>query len=618
MTKSKIGKSKLLILIPALLNISSAIAMSPNHVLKMVKHAKFTQNAMAQKSVKMNAKGTILESTSGSFSTPENWFNLDPALDEVQGVSSDKVYTDIGEPTISEDIVVAVIDSGVDVNHEDLQGKIWINEDEIADNGIDDDNNGYIDDVFGWNFIGGSDGMAKIVQDGSSKNSLVLEQGDMSKQINADSLEVTREYARLLKLKEELSTIGYYLFPEERELLKKVEAEVVEKKTSALKNLNFYKNTLNQFNIHSKVLISAGVDIDDYDSIDEFTPTDTETAIAKDKILEFLNRGLDSDTISEEIAYYDIHANYYYNEKSDVRAKIVGDDQSDPTQRYYGNNNVIGPDAFHGTHVAGIIAADRENSLGIKGVAKKVKIMALRAVPNGDERDKDIANSIRYAVDNGAQVINMSFGKSYSPNKSVVDEAVKYAEEKGVLLIHAAGNSYENNDYAANFPNRIISKTGEEVNNWLEIGASSFKLGSSFAAGFSNYGKKSVDIFAPGVNIFSTVPGNDYSNASGTSMATPATAGVAALVLSFNPELDAKELKDIIISTTNRYSGLKVFKARVGEVLFSDLSIHGGTPNAYNAVKAALNMTPQVKEEPTNMTPRRGWLGRLFRRGESK
>jgi subtilisin family serine protease len=610
----RFGKVRLVVLVPALLSLNSAFAMNPNHILDMETHAKTAKRAQAIHTLKTNSKGTILESTNAAFATPENWFNLDPKVDDIQGVSSDKVYTEFGEPTATEDIIVAVIDSGVDVNHEDLQGKIWINTKEIADNGIDDDNNGYIDDIFGWNFIGAKDGMAKIVQDGSLKNSLRLEQGDKSKQISADSLEVTREYARLLKLKAELATINEYLLPQEVALLEEVKKEVEENKKTATTNLNFYTTALVDYNVNSKILIvQGGLTIIDFDTVDAFVPTTIQLVNAKEAILKLLNRGLEPESIESEIEYYNTQANFYYNEKLNIRSLVVGDDNNNPNEKNYGNNNVIGPDAFHGTHVAGIIAANRENTIGIKGVAKKVKIMALRAVPNGDERDKDIANSIRYAVDNGAKVINMSFGKSYSPHKSVVDSAVKYAQEKGVLLVHAAGNSYTDNDKGGNFPNRVMLSDKSEVNNWLEIGASSYSNDSSFAAGFSNYGKKTVDIFAPGVNIFSTIPGNEYSNASGTSMASPATAGVAALVLSFSPKLEAKELKEIIISTTNRFPGLKVFKARVGEVLFSQLSIHGGTPNAFEAVKAVVGPTiePQVKA-PT----RRSWLGRLLRRNK--
>ena len=247
---------------------------------------------------------------------------------------------------------------------------------------------------------------------------------------------------------------------------------------------------------------------------------------------------------------------------------------------------MIGPDSSHGTHVAGIIAAVRDNNLGMKGVATNVKIMALRAIPNGDERDKDVANSIRYAVDNGAQIINMSFGKAFSPFKKVVDEAVRYAESKGVLLVHAAGNSNQNNDTEANFPNRFDRAKGKEFTNWLEIGASSFQKGRSLPATFSNYGKKSVDFFAPGVDILSTVPDNKYDTYSGTSMASPTAAGVATLLLSYEPSMKAEELRALMIDTSRRYPKLQVnLPGSETPVLFSSLSVYGSIVDVFEATK---------------------------------
>ncbi|MDW8297087.1 MAG: S8 family peptidase, partial [Raineya sp.] len=273
--------------------------------------------------------------------------------------------------------------------------------------------------------------------------------------------------------------------------------------------------------------------------------------------------------------------------------KIVGDNPKKLREKGYGNNDVKGPDAFHGTHVAGIIAANRENNLGIKGVANNVLIMPIRAVPDGDERDKDVANAIFYAVDNGAHIINMSFGKGYSPNKKFVDEAVKYAESKGVLLVHAAGNDAKNLEVEPNFPNRYYADGGE-AKNWLEIGASSWhNSNDKFVANFSNYGKTKVDVFAPGVDIYSTVPDkNTYKNASGTSMAAPTTSGVAALLMSYYPELTAVQVKEILMKSAIRYEQDINKPGEKGEkVKLSDLCITGGIINAYEAIKLAEQMT---------------------------
>jgi len=588
-----------------------AFGMDSNKGIKRV-HKNLLSNRL-----KVNAKGTILESINAG-AAPENWYNLDPTLDGVEGVSADRVYQELGTSSPAEDIIVAVIDSGVDVNHEDLQGKIWTNEGEIADNGIDDDGNGYIDDVFGWNFIGNAKGMATIKADASSENGYTLVKGDPALQVGADTLEVTREYVRLLKRQDDLTQAGLDLSAEEKVLLAKVTKEVTEERAKALRAIADLSNSKNEYVKQEKILRGAGVSEMTVDAIEALQTTDPKVIAAKLAMIQFLDEGFDIGRVQSGLDYYGTMADYYYNPKFDTRTSIVLDDYSNQTETNYGNNDVIGPDAFHGTHVAGIIAAKRDNQLGINGVAKNVKIMAIRTIPNGDERDKDVANSIIYAVDNGARIINMSFGKDYSPYKTVVDEAIKYAETKGVLLVHAAGNSNQNNDTASNFPNRKLNNQ-ITTNNWLEIGASSFEKSMSLAAGFSNFGAASVDFFAPGVNIHSTTPDDEYKDASGTSMASPVTAGVAALVLSYKPELTASELRRILIGTTNRYPMLYVYKKGQGKVLFADLSVYGGIPNAYAAVKLIKDAEVDSDiDELASEKPRSGkklvaWLKKIFK-----
>jgi len=291
--------------------------------------------------------------------------------------------------------------------------------------------------------------------------------------------------------------------------------------------------------------------------------------------------------------YFTTALNYGYNQEFDPR-DIIGDNIDDPYERFYGNNDVKGNFAFHGTHVAGIIAANRMNGTGINGVADNVRIMVVRAVPNGDERDKDVANAIIYAVDNGARIINMSFGKRFSPDKKVVDKAVKYAESKGVLLIHGSGNNGHDTQENMHYPSKTITATGTNVNNWLEVGAVSWKGQEELVATFSNFGKTTVDIFAPGVDIKSTAPDQDYQKASGTSMAAPVTAGVAALVMSYFPGLSAEEVKDIILKSAVSYRSQKVnVPGKDEQEKFGQLSQTGGVINAYEAVKLAQKSRPK-------------------------
>ena len=529
----------------------------------------------------------ILFSAANGFSqqlkkeTPKNWFLLDPQTDSVQGVSAEKTYQTLLKDQPSKTILVAVIDSGIDIDHEDLKSVIWTNEKEIAGNGLDDDKNGYIDDVHGWNFIGGKNG-----------------------NVDADTYELTREYIRLSKKFLSIDTL---------KLNKKAAIEFAGYKKVKDKYLKLKAKNEQQYNLYNGMYTNLTQSIDTLKAklkTDELTPelvknfqsSDVKLLFAKGFLMNlYKNAGEDANIseymgqLKEGVDYYKVIVKYGYNQDFNSR-EIVGDNYSNLFEKGYGNNDVKGPDPTHGTHVAGIIAADRKNELGIKGIADNVKILPIRAVPNGDERDKDIANAIIYAVDNGAKIINMSFGKSFSPEKEVVDKAVKYAEMKGVLLIHAAGNDSDDIDVDKNFPTKKYLD-GKEAKKWIEVGASAYGADENFVGDFSNYGKKMVSLFAPGVDVYSTVPNNKYKNESGTSMASPSIAGVAALLWSYFPELSALQVKDILLKSTRKFDNLKVIKpGSKEEVLFSDLSSSGGLVNAYEAVKMANGMRRKLRE----------------------
>jgi len=503
---------------------------------------------------------------------PPNWFNLDPTQDPVQGISTEKAYQFLAGKKSSK-VVVAVIDSGVDIEHEDLLGQIWINEDEIPDNGKDDDENGYVDDVHGWNFIGGADGT----------------------HVNHDTYELTREYARLKEKYEGLSLDD--IPKKEKEYYTHIMDEFEKKQSEMEQQYSGFQFFAKSYKRSSK-LLEAYFDVEEVTSeLLAEIETEDEIVLTSVSIMEYaLSMGFSKDQFQEYQDYYESALEYGYNPEFDPRP-IVGDNYDEIDERYYGNNDVNGPDSRHGTHVAGIIAANRKNTLGMQGVAENVQIMAIRAVPNGDERDKDIANAIYYAVDNGADVINMSFGKSYSPQKEAVDKAVKYAESKGVLLVHAAGNSSEDIDEMPNFPSKKFINSRKEANNWIEVGASSWKGETKFVAEFSNYGKKTVDVFAPGVDLYSTTPDQQYEDLSGTSMASPVTAGVAALIMSYYPELEAEQVKEIILESTVKLGEMKV--SLPGEedrlVSFDSLSRTGGVVNAYEAIKLAESYQIKMK-----------------------
>ena len=421
-----------------------------------------------------------------------NWYN-----GEGTGMQTDKAYQ-LLKSKKPKAVIVAVIDSGVDIEHEDLQGKIWTNEKEIPKNGIDDDKNGYIDDVHGWNFLGNKNGQ----------------------NVDAARLEKTRILSRLM-LKYDGIDPSSIKKDAEYELYLKVKSEVAEGRAE----FEPYMEMLEQFDAETKKYIE------------------------------------------DQMSY---NLNVDFNDRA-----LIGDNPDDFSDIHYGNSNVEGPDALHGTHVAGIIAAIRGNNKGGDGVADNVKIMSIRTVPNGDEFDKDIYLAIKYAVDNGASVINMSFGKAYSPHQEKVYEAFKYADSKGVLLIHAAGNDAQDIDIEPNYPTSMYSFQDVKLDHFLTIGASTKNKGEELTASFSNFGKKGVDIFAPGFEIYNSVTENQYQNLQGTSMAAPMVAGVAALLKSYFPSLSMLEIKSIILSSGTTYKGN-----------FQNLSVTGKVVNVYNAVKS--------------------------------
>ncbi|MDH3709716.1 MAG: S8 family peptidase [Cyclobacteriaceae bacterium] len=504
---------------------------------------------------------------------PNNWWHLDPSHHQVPGINTQQAYEFL-KGRSSQTVLVAVIDSGIDIDHEDLKDVIWTNHKEVAGNGKDDDGNGYVDDVHGWNFIGGEDG----------------------ENVEFDTYEITREYLRLQSKYQVLSE-SQQQADSEWIYYNKIEKEYHNTVKKMERQFAGFKGFYDQYK-KAERLLQAYVDQEELSKKDliSWDSPDDKITQARSIMLTAFDNGLDSEKMEEGFEYFTTALEYGYNLDFDPR-NVIGDNTNDPYEKYYGNNDVKGEFSFHGTHVAGIIAAGRSNNLGIDGIADNVEVMVLRAVPNGDERDKDVANAIRYAVDNGAQIINMSFGKRFSPNKKVVDEAVKYAESKGVLLIHAAGNSAHDTQEVDHYPSPQLDMPQYRAGNWLEVGAVSWKGHEDLVASFSNYGKTTVDVFAPGVDILSTAPDQDYEAASGTSMAAPVTTGVAALLMSYFPGLSAQEVKEIIMKSSTSYQGQKVkIPGKQEFTKFGQLSQTGGVINAYEAVKLAQKSLPRNKK----------------------
>lgn len=515
---------------------------------------------------------------------PDNWYNLDPAKNGFNGTGGDEALKRLKEKGKKGQIViVAVLDSGVEVDHEDLKDVMWVNPGEIPGNGKDDDGNGYVDDIHGWNFLGGKDG----------------------RNVLHETLELTREYVRLGKRFKDTDPKNLHGdAKKEYDYYMKVKEDFESQRSEAEKgaedDLKQIKMIEDAFTTVEKSLGKKDISIDDLANVK--ANGNAEVTSAVEILKKVMPQGVTSRAVLEE-AKAQTSGQLAYNLNADYNPRdIVGDDPYDLSNRFYGNNDYEGPDAFHGTHVSGIIAANRNNDKGIRGIADNVRIMSVRCVPDGDERDKDVANAIYYAVDNGASIINMSFGKGYSPQKAYVDAAMAYAAKHDVLIVHAAGNAAANNDTENNFPNdqyqkpvkKGLFKKEANVPTWMEIGALNWRSGEKRAAGFSNYGKKNVDLFSPGVALYSTVPDGKYGNASGTSMACPAAAGVAAIIRSYYPNLTAVQVKNIIEKSVNKQDGDVIKPGSTDKVKFTELCVTGGTISAPNAVELA-EKTPSAK-----------------------
>ncbi|XMO87958.1 S8 family peptidase [Algibacter sp. AS12] len=483
-----------------------------------------------------------------------NWGHLDLVKDTIPGMSVDKAYAEIIKNKKGKKVIVAVIDSGIDIDHEDLNDVIWTNKDEIPNNGKDDDNNGYVDDVHGWNFLGeGYNEQLEFVR--------ILASGDTSNpDYAAAKAEYDSEYQKLLGRKTQYEQIYQQLQTADAALTKHFgKKDYTKKEVAAIK-------------------------------------TENESLAQAQQIANYmLNNGMDSmtDAVKEiENGLESINERLNYNLNKDFKGRVNGDNPDDMSTKFYGNGNVkpVKITESHGTHVAGIIAAERNNGKGANGVANNVEIMSIRAVPNGDEYDKDVALAIRYAVDNGASIINGSFGKSFSTHSDWVRDAITYASEKDVIFVHAAGNDSKDVDTEPNFPDDNVNYN-EISNTYIRVGALAPKYGSSMVAGFSNYGKQNVDVFAPGASVYSTTPENDYQTKGGTSMAAPGVAGVAALIRSQYPSLSAAQVKQIIMDSGLAINSKVIVGGNSEDIRpFADLSKSSKMVNAYNALIMAAKL----------------------------
>lgn len=525
--------------------------------------------------------------------TPNGWHHSDYKSDGLYGISIEKAYTQfLKEKKSKQTIIVAVIDSGIDTTHEDLKSILWTNKREVPGNHIDDDKNGYVDDIHGWNFLGNSNGQ----------------------NVNKDSYEAARIYYRLKKKYGDISSLPENSSNDqisEFNIYKRAKDQIESQGKEASMIVMILKTIMDKLpEADSVIRTTWNKQIFTGEELMSFKPSSVGENKAKNMMLGLFQQTQQMDITNKQMI--EELTNYYNAEKSkvdnmekepeDYRNSIIKDNYNDINDRFYGNNDIMGPNSMHGTHVSGIIGAIRNNGKGVNGIADNVRIMTIRAVPDGDEHDKDIALAIKYAVDNGAKVINMSFGKSFSPQKKWVDDAVKYAESKGVLLVHAAGNESMDLDQSENYPTPQLLET-RKASNWITVGASG-PTQEDLVASFSNYGKNNVDVFSPGLKIYSTLPGgNVYGNEQGTSMASPVVAGLAALILSYYPELTVTQVKEVIEKTVTPIKGMMVNKpnkeGKEEKIDFSDLSKSSGIINAFDALMEADKLSKEMKNIQT-------------------
>jgi len=540
--------------------------------LLFVLYILFTNITYAQKPVLKKEKLTYYHL--------KTWTHKDYTKDTIPGTSLEKAYQELLVNKKGKEIIVAVLDTKLDIFHEDLKDQIWVNEDEIPDNGIDDDNNGYIDDVHGWDFLSN-------------------EKGEHIEYQNLEEVRIIRKYESIFENKslEDISVANRPAFNMYLKARKEYDASVKELEIMLKDKYGWYETFPKAQKLMKEILKKDKFTYKELDSLEKTTQKDTLINHYAEFMKAQMKYNIDEAYINKYVQWYENRLNTLYNKDYDER-KVIGDDENDITDAFYGHHKVYGSVPFeHSIVVSGVLGAKRDNNIGIQGISDNIKIMPVVMVATGDEHDKDVALAIRYAVDNGASVINMSWGKTYSTNEGWVHDAIKYAETHDVLLVKSAGNSGKNTDKEKYYLNDYLDEE-EIVNNLIVVGASHYEVNEKLITSFSNYGKKSVDIFAPGIYIYTTETDNRYVFSEGTSLSAPIVSGIAALIRSYYPNLTASEVKTILMKSGTFFDlDVRVFDENDEKIYipFSELSKSGTIVNAYNALLLAEKTSKKKK-----------------------
>lgn len=484
--------------------------------------------------------------------------------DTLQGVNMEQALSFLHDKKIKahREVVVGIIDSGIDTTSVDLIPALWKNKKEKAD-GRDNDKNGYVDDLHGWNFLGTKDGSFNMTSAGTEEYREFKRLYPKYKSADTSTVSDTTEYAYYERMKKKAGIVSYLRF-----------VNITAMKDEAYCKIDSILKEQQGINIDT-LTVSGLANL----NIDNETWNNACQAVAVD-MLKSGEKTLWKDVRKEHDDNFALMKKRIYGIEHDQDKRLLmGDNMQDANDRFYGNPTLQIEGCMHGTFVAGVIAGQGINNKDVKGVCPEAKLMIIRAVADGDEYDKDIATAIRYAVDNGAKVINMSLGKYASPSAEMVNEAIAYALKKDVLIVQAAGNNKRNIDDVAYFPTAKDSN-GNRFANYLRVGSVG-RTGKR--SSFSNYGATEVDVFAPGEDITSTTLNNEYETSQGTSIAAPVVSGVAAMIRMYFPKLSAADVKEIIISSVRPITELKEYCKS------------GGIVDAFKAVETAVTYTKKRK-----------------------
>ena len=526
-----------------------------------------------------------------------DWYNCSFDKDNVYGAEVNKAYDFLKGKKMKKRPVVALIGSGIDVEHEDLKQAIWFNPKEKAD-GKDNDKNGLVDDINGWNFLGGKDGqvMESTMREGDREFLRLKDKYADYMFDGKDYYKIINEKMTKVPAPENVDEFNYYRFNvmPESPIAGSYGGWVL---VQAVKEYAAKFDKMMRERFPNKELTQEDFNI----CYDPKAPRDSLAEVAfmvcaygfsiyqTDK-WDAVYAGIKSGAqIQQSQAEYEAKVKQF---GSDGRATIIGDNYLDINDNKYGNNVLLTTDASIGTMEAGIIAGKRDNGLGGNGIMDQAEIMTLRVSANGEPYLKDIALAIRYAVDHGADVILLPVQNSLYPEdqKKWISEALEYAESKGVLAITPAWEASQDLSKDIYFPNRWMTGKKELTN--LMVVSSSDKEGNPSMT--SNYGAKEVDLYAPGIDIYSTYTGDTYQTGTGIGLAAATTVGVAALLKAYYPQLTGTQIRNILLESVTSRKDVEVEKgirvngqASQDLFLFGDLCLSGGILNAYQAVVAA-------------------------------